>query len=71
MNEETHTDVRKLLKTFGVKADEAITEYLERFPGGEPVTFRITLESIDGPDVPLQVEIEQKVRRERSMPGLE
>jgi hypothetical protein len=68
MSEDTQQDIRKLLKTFGVKADEAITGYAERAPGEGPVRLRITLEPLhtDGgieADAPTLLVIEGEVRR--------
>jgi hypothetical protein len=68
MSEETQQDIRKLLKTFGVQADEAITGYVERTPGEGPVRFRITLEPLRTGggievDAPTLLVIEGEVRR--------
>jgi hypothetical protein len=68
MSEETQQDIRKLLKTFGVKADEAITGYVERASGEEPVRLRITLEPLRTAggieaDAPTLLVIEGEVRR--------
>lgn len=68
MSEDTRQDVRRLLKTFGIQADEAITGYVERAPGDGPVRLRITLEPLrtDGgvqADAPTLLVIEGEVRR--------
>jgi len=68
MNEATQTDIRKLLKRFGVEADRAISEYIKQVPGDKPLQLRITLEDMTdyGDDAPaewLYVEVEGEVRR--------
>jgi len=68
MNEATQTDIRKLLKRFGVEADRAISEYVKQVPGDKPLQLRITLEDMTdyGDDAPaewLYVEVEGEVRR--------
>lgn len=68
MEETSRDDIRKLLRTFGVKADEAITAYLERSPGGAPLRLKVTLEDITAysdqpPQPPLSLEIEGEIRR--------
>ncbi len=68
MNEETREDIRRLLKTFGIQADEAIMEYLSRVPGNGPLVLRIALEDLtdygdDAPEEWLYVEVEGEVRR--------
>jgi ABC-type uncharacterized transport system involved in gliding motility auxiliary subunit len=61
-------DIRKLLKTFGVKADEAILSHLVRTPGGTSLRLRLTLHDLTDygdhpPAVPLALEVEGEVRR--------
>ncbi len=68
MSEETRHDIRRLLKTFGVQADEAITGYLEHAPGSGPLILRLTLEDITGyedkePVERLHLEVTGQVRR--------
>jgi hypothetical protein len=68
MEESTRNDIRKLLKLFGVQADEAITNHLERNPGREPLHLRISLEDLTDygdspPDEELRLEIERQIRR--------
>jgi hypothetical protein len=68
MNDETRDDIRRLLKNFGIQADDAIQAYLDRLPGGiESIHLRITLEDLTdyGDDPPagnLYLEIEGTVR---------
>lgn len=62
MSEETsRDDIRRLLKTFGIQADEALVAYLATNPDGPPLQVRIALE-VAGEDAPL-AEIEGEVRR--------
>jgi hypothetical protein len=69
MDEETiRHDIRRLLKTFGVQADEAIMRYLEHAPGDFPLRLRITLEDITDygsnfPIEPLRMVVEDEIRR--------
>lgn len=53
MSEDTRQDIRMLLKRFGIKADEAITAYLESHPDGSDLQLRLTLEDTDGKMSPL------------------
>lgn len=66
-DDPTRDDIRKLLKTFGVGADEAIMEYLAIAPGDEPLRLRVTLEDVSTynvePDERLYYSIEAEVRR--------
>jgi hypothetical protein len=62
------TDIRRLLKTFGIQADEAIVAHLARTSGPHSLHLRITLSDItdygDGqPAHPLHLEIEGDIRR--------
>ncbi len=68
MSDASRDDIRKLLKSFGIQADEAIMDYLSRAPGDGPLLLRVTLEDItdygeDSPDDWLYVEVEGEVRR--------
>jgi hypothetical protein len=65
--EETQGDIRKLLKRFGVQADEAIQAHLENVPEGGTLRLRITLEDLtDYGGTPtrgnLHLEVEGEVR---------
>lgn len=62
-------DIRRLLKTFGVKADEAILAYLVRNPEVGPLRLRLLLEDLtdygDAPlEQPLKLEVVGEVRRQ-------
>lgn len=66
-DDETRNDIRKLLKTFGIGADEAIMDYLAYAPGDGPLRVRVTLEDISTynvePDERLSYSIEAEIRR--------
>lgn len=67
MNDTTRSDVRRLLKTFGVSADEALTAHLKRNLSVEKLRVRVTLEDLtDYDDSPppesLHLEIEEEIR---------
>jgi hypothetical protein len=68
MNDNTRQDIRSLLKTFGIQADEAIMDFLDGAPGEGPLHVRLTLSDLtdygDSPPAePLHLEIEGQVRR--------
>ena len=68
MEESSRNDIRKLLKTFGIQADEAIIAHLARHPGEQPLRLRITLSDLTDyrdtlPNQPLHLEIEGEIRR--------
>ncbi len=61
-------DIRSLLKTFGIKADELVIAHLARNPGDMPLQIRLTLEDQTDygdhtPEPQLQLEIEGEIRR--------
>lgn len=67
MDELSRADIRALLKTFGVKADEAIGAHLARNPAAAPLRLRLQLTDLtdygdDAPDQPLQLTVEGVVR---------
>ena len=69
MNEATQNDIRKLLKRFGVEADRAISEYMQRVPGDQPVQLRITLEDMtdygdDAPEEWLYLQVDGEISHE-------
>lgn len=66
MDNPGRDDIRRLLKTFGIAADEAILTHLTRNPGGSR-KVRLTLKDLTDyggspPDVPLHLEIEGEIR---------
>ena len=44
MEDNSRKDIRALLKTFGVKADEAIVGYLAKHPEVNHLKLKVTLE---------------------------
>ncbi len=69
MEEVTAKDIRRLLKTFGVKADETIQAYLDQNPRGTPLKIRITLEDLteygsQAPKSRLHFSVEDEIHRE-------
>ncbi len=68
MENSSRDDIRRLLKGFGIAADEAIVAHLARFQGAQPLRVRVTLEDLtdyqgDPPPQPLHLEIEGYIRR--------
>lgn len=66
MDENTRKDIRRLLRTFGVKADEALTAHLERNPQLDGLRVRVTLEDVTDygeaePEGELELEIEEEI----------
>ena len=43
MDDSSRSDIRKLLKTFGIQADEAIVAHLARNPGAGPLHIQMQL----------------------------
>lgn len=64
MQDTVQADIRRLLKTFGVKADETIRRYLEDHPGSRPLEVRITLEFTSEVSHPLGFSVEGAIRRQ-------
>ena len=61
-------DIRKLLKTFGIQADEAVIAHLALNPGDQPLRLRLILEDITNygenpPTAPLHLEVEGQIQR--------
>lgn len=68
MGSTSRDDIRRLLKGFGIAADEAIVTHLARSHGTTPLHLRITLEDLtdyqgDAPQEPLHLEIEGHIQR--------
>ncbi|HZD11011.1 MAG TPA: hypothetical protein VE553_06690 [Candidatus Binatia bacterium] len=66
MEETTRRDIRRLLKTFGVQADEALSAYLAQNPHVERLRVRVTLEDLTdyGSSVPegtLELVVEDEI----------
>ena len=62
MPSNAHEDIRKLLKEFGLTADETVSAYLIEQNVDRPLRLRIVLEDITQhetmPENPLRVEVE-------------
>ena len=46
MEDNSRKGIRRLLKTFGIQADEAMVAYLARHPEIDSLQIRITLENV-------------------------
>lgn len=46
MEDDSRKDIRALLKTFGVKADEAIVGHLAKNPDVNHIKLKVTLEDV-------------------------
>lgn len=46
MDDNSRKDIRALLKTFGVKADEAIVGHLAKNPDVQQLNLKVTLEDM-------------------------
>ncbi len=67
MEDSSRDDIRKLLKTFGIQADEAIIAHLARNPDQQSLRIRLLLEDLTDygdtlPEEPLRLEIEGDIR---------
>jgi hypothetical protein len=65
--DSSRDDIRKLLKTFGIQADEAIIAHLARNPVNGPLHVRLILQDLtdygdDIPEKPLKFEIDGRIR---------
>ena len=67
MDSPSRDDIRRLLKTFGVGADEAVIRHLARTSHPGPFRVRLTLEDLTdygaAPGERLGFEVEGEVRR--------
>ena len=68
MEDTSRKDIRRILKTFGIGADEALVAYLARNPDLASIRVKITLEDItdygdNTPPQPLQLIVEDEIRR--------
>jgi hypothetical protein len=68
MEDSNRKSIRRLLKTFGIRADEALVAYLARHPEVESMKVRITLENVTsahngGPTEALHLVVEDIVDR--------
>lgn len=46
MTQNSSMNIRKLLKTFGIQADEAVVAYFSQNTNVESMTIRLTLEDV-------------------------
>ena len=68
MENGSRKDIRRILKTFGIKADEAMVGHLARNPEIAELKIRIVLEDLTdygdrNPDGKLSFTVEDKVHR--------
>jgi hypothetical protein len=68
MEENGRKDIRRLLKTFGIQADEAIVAHLASHPQINTLNLRVILEDLteydqDDPVVPLRLQVEDTIQR--------
>ena len=68
MDDNSRKDIRALLKTFGVKADEAIVGHLAKNPNVNQLSLKVTLEDMtdygsDAPSESLSFEIDGQINR--------
>lgn len=68
MQDASRDDIRRLLKTFGVKADETILAWLAAHTGDQPLRLRVTLDDMtnygaNAPAEKLHFTVEGDVRR--------
>ena len=65
MRSRAHDDIRRLLKEFGLTADETVSAYLIETKPDRPLRLRIVLEDMTEYDTPpprpLRVEVEGEV----------
>lgn len=66
MEDTIRRDIRRLLKTFGVKADETITAHLGRNPGVDKLRVRVILQDLTDygdvtPEGKLELDIEEEI----------
>lgn len=65
MPSNSHEDIRRLLKEFGLTADETVSAYLIEHKPERPLRLRIVLEDVTPyetpPSQPLRVEVEGDV----------
>jgi hypothetical protein len=69
MEDTSRKDIRRILKIFGIQADEAMVAHLARNPAVAALRVRLTLEDLTDygdqpPADPLRLVIEDDVRRQ-------
>ncbi len=68
MENDSRKDIRRILKTFGIKADEVMVAHLARNPDLPELNIRIILEDLtdygdSNPDGDFNFSVEDKVQR--------
>lgn len=68
MDDSSRSDIRSLLKTFGIQADEAIVAHLARNPGVGPLQIKLQLTDLTDygdqtPGQPLELTVEGAIRK--------
>jgi len=68
MEDNSRDNIRRLLKAFGIKADEVVIAHLARNPGDMPLQIRLILEDRTDygdhpPETPLHLEIDGEIKR--------
>jgi hypothetical protein len=68
MEGTSRDDIRQLLKSFGIQADEAIIAHLARNPGDKALRLKLILEDLTdygdaSPKEKLHLEIEGEIKR--------
>ena len=68
MDGSARDDIRRLLKEFGIKADETLIVYLSSHTDADSIEVRLTLEDLTDygtspPDRPLHLEVEGTIKR--------
>ena len=69
MDDRSRKDIRRILKTFGIRADEAMVAHLARNPKVDAIKVRIILEDIteyegSDPSPPLEIMVEDEISRQ-------
>ena len=69
MDDRSRKDIRRILKIFGIQADEAMVAHLARNPEVDTLKVRVILQDITEysgatPEPPLGVVIDDEVRRQ-------
>ncbi len=66
--DNSRKDIRRILKTFGIRADESMVAHLARNPNLSSIQVRLTLEDVteyseDPPPEKLHLMIEDEIKR--------
>ena len=68
MEDDSRKSIRRILKSFGIKADETLVAHLALYPNVPSLNIRITLEDLTDygdspPHTPLGITIEDEIQR--------